>query len=76
LDDANAIASAAIAGAGIAWAPLWLVSSALRAGALVPLLADWAGEDLSMFLVRRDGPMPDRVNRVMSFLKANRSSCD
>ena len=76
LDDANAVATAAAAGAGIAWAPRWLVSTALQTGALVRLLSDWEGEPMTMSIVRRDGLMPERVGQVIAFLKANRSSFD
>ena len=72
LDDANAIVTAAMAGAGIAWTPRWLVSSALRDGALVPLLAEWSAEEMPMSLVRREGLIPERVEQVIAFLKANR----
>lgn len=74
VDDANAIAAAAAAGAGIAWAPRWLVSAALGAGGLVPVLADWAGEEMAMSLVRRDGLVPRRVEQVVAFLKEHRQS--
>ncbi|WP_050436168.1 LysR family transcriptional regulator [Chondromyces crocatus] len=37
-DDLEAIAAAAVAGAGLAWLPCWLVADALRAGTLVPVL--------------------------------------
>ena len=72
LDDANAIVAAATAGAGIAWTPQWLVSSALRNGALVPLLTEWSAEEMAMSLVRREGLIPERVEQVIAFLKANR----
>ena len=74
LDDANAIAAAATAGAGIAWAPRWLVSAALGAGELVPVMTDWAGEEMAMSLVRRDGLVPRRVEQVVAFLKEQRRS--
>lgn len=40
LDDLDAIAEAAAAGAGIAWLPSWLVRAQLSRGELVQLLAD------------------------------------
>ena len=73
LDDANAIAAATTAGAGIAWTPRWLVSPALRNGALAPLLAEWSDKEMPMALVRREGLIPERVEQVIAFLKANRS---
>lgn len=72
MDDANAIVAAAIAGAGIAWAPSWLVSAALRSGALVPLMSDWTSEEMKMFIVRREGSVPERIEQVISFLKQSR----
>jgi DNA-binding transcriptional LysR family regulator len=43
LDDLDAIADAAAAGAGIAWLPRWLVRERLRNGALVELFAGQPG---------------------------------
>jgi DNA-binding transcriptional LysR family regulator len=74
MDDANAIVAAAVSGTGIAWAPRWLVSAALRAGALIPLLSDWTGEEMKMFVVRRVGPAPKRTEQVISFLRKHRLS--
>jgi DNA-binding transcriptional LysR family regulator len=75
LDDANAACAAAIAGAGVIWAPTWLVREALASGRLQAVLADWATEEMTMSVVRRDqGHTPERVDRVIAFLKENRSS--
>lgn len=74
LDDANAILAAAISGVGIAWTPRWLVSEAVRAGGLRPLLAGWVGEEMTMFMVRRNGLAPERTEQVINFLKSHRSS--
>ena len=72
VDDANAIVEAAIAGAGIAWAPQWLVANALRSGKLVPLLEAWSFERMTMSMVRRrHGHNPKRVDSVIGFFKAN-----
>jgi len=72
VDDANAVAQAAIAGAGIAWTPQWLVANALRSGKLIPLLEAWSVERMTMSMVRRrHGNNPKRVDSVMEFLKAN-----
>lgn len=72
IDDANAVAQAAVAGAGIAWAPDWLVAGALRAGALVALLTDWSAEPMVMRAVRRRNDRnPQRIEQVLAFLQAN-----
>ncbi|MCX8997070.1 LysR family transcriptional regulator [Rhizobiaceae bacterium BDR2-2] len=39
-EDMEAIADAAVAGYGLAWLPCWLIRERVRAGSLVPLLAD------------------------------------
>ncbi len=72
IDDANAVAQAAVAGARIAWAPDWLVADALRTGALVAVLSDWAAERTVMWAVRRRNARdPERIEQVLAFLKAN-----
>jgi DNA-binding transcriptional LysR family regulator len=72
LDDANAAVEAAVAGAGIAWAPDWLVAAAVRSGNLKAVLKDWSPEPMTMFLVRRrNGRDPKRIEQVIAFLKAN-----
>ena len=72
MDDANAVVAAAIAGVGIAWAPRWLVADALLSGALVAILEAWAGKPSIISILRRKtGQDPDRVTRVIAFLKAN-----
>ncbi len=43
LDDLDAIADAATAGAGIAWLPYWLIRERVLSGALVHLFADQPG---------------------------------
>ncbi|MFF6656534.1 LysR family transcriptional regulator [Pseudomonas aeruginosa] len=42
-DDLSAIADAAVEGLGLAWLPCWLVRDQVRAGTLVPVLADLPG---------------------------------
>lgn len=72
LDDANAVARTAIAGAGIAWAPRWLVADALRAGSLSPVLDEWACERTTMWMIRRNHALnPTRMDRVMTFFRKN-----
>jgi DNA-binding transcriptional LysR family regulator len=75
LDDANAVCAAAIAGAGVIWAPAWLVREALASGQLQAVLAGWVTEEMTMSVIRRDQDhTPERVDRVITFLKENRSS--
>lgn len=72
LDDANAVAAAAIAGAGIAWTPGWLVAEALRTGSLVILLAGWESERMMMSMIRRHKAQRlRRVDSVQTFLREN-----
>jgi DNA-binding transcriptional LysR family regulator len=71
-DDANAVVEAAVAGAGVAWAPDWLVATAVRSGSLKAVLEDWVPEPMTMSVVRRrNGRDPKRIERVIAFLKAN-----
>ena len=74
MDDANAGVTATVSGAGLIWAPRWLVSPALRAGTLTEVLASWAGEQTPMSVLRREGRAPDRVEQVITFLRQSRSS--
>ncbi|MCU4161412.1 LysR family transcriptional regulator [Acidiphilium sp. AL] len=74
LDDACAVAAAAVSGIGIAWVPSRLISLPLRAGALVPLLSDWAGKPMRMSIVRREGRVSERTRIVMEFLRTNRTA--
>jgi DNA-binding transcriptional LysR family regulator len=75
LDDANAACAAALAGAGLLWAPEWLVNHALGAGRLVEVLAEYAGERMRMSIIRRDQPHnPERLGRVLAFLSESRST--
>ncbi|OEC94708.1 MULTISPECIES: LysR family transcriptional regulator [unclassified Rhizobium] len=72
LDDANSVVQTAIAGAGIAWAPHWLVADALRAGSLSSVLDDWACEPTTMWMIRRNHTLnPTRIDRVMTFIRKN-----
>jgi DNA-binding transcriptional LysR family regulator len=65
----------AIAGAGVIWAPTWLVREALASGQLQAVLADWVTEKMAMSVIRRDQDhTPERVDRMITFLKENRSS--
>ena len=71
LDDAEAAWQAAIAGIGIAWAPDWLTAEALTAGTVVEVLQEWHGKPTSMSILRREGgPVPARVQAVMTFLRS------
>ena len=74
LDDANAVHAAAVAGAGIIWSPRWLVGDSLRTGRLAFVLDDWADVEMDMSIVRRaHDHAPERVNKVVAFLKAHRA---
>ncbi|MDR3516120.1 MAG: LysR family transcriptional regulator [Azospirillaceae bacterium] len=74
VDDANAACAAALAGAGLLWAPEWLVNRELGAGRLVKILPPEAGERMKMSIIRRDQPHnPERIARVLAFLKESRS---
>lgn len=54
VDDANAVHAAAIAGAGVLWAPRWLVCDSLRTERLMPILSDWSADEMNMSIIRRD----------------------
>jgi len=72
LDDANSVVQTAIAGAGIAWAPHWLVADALRAGSLSAVLDEWACGPTTMWMIRRNHALnPTRIDRVMTFFRKN-----
>lgn len=72
LDDGEAAWRAAIAGIGIAWAPDWLAAEALAAGTVVEVLQEWRGKPTPMSILRREGgPIPARVQAVMTFLRSN-----
>ncbi len=74
LDDANAACAGALAGAGLLWAPEWLVNRELCAGQLVEVLSQVPGERMRMSIIRRDQHHnPERLERVVAFLKENRS---
>lgn len=75
MDDANAACSAAVAGAGLLWAPDWLVNRELSAGRLVDVFPQVVGERMGMSIIRRDqAHHPERLDRVVAFLKESRSS--
>jgi DNA-binding transcriptional LysR family regulator len=70
LDDGAAAWSAALHGAGIASAPLWLVAEDLRSGRAVELLDDWRDADVTMSFLRREQRLaPARVNTLITFLR-------
>jgi DNA-binding transcriptional LysR family regulator len=72
IDDGDAAWRAALNGAGIAMAPLWLAADALIAGQMIEVLRDWRGEDTQFSIVRRDRQQASkRVEAVIDFLKAN-----
>ncbi len=72
LDDGEAAWRAAIAGIGIAWAPDWLAAEALDAGTVVEVLPEWRGKPTPMSILRREGgPVPARVQAVVTFLRSS-----
>jgi DNA-binding transcriptional LysR family regulator len=75
VDDANAVHAAGIAGAGVLWAPRWLVRDSLQTQRLMPVLSDWSADEMEMSIIRRDQAYtPERVGQVITFLKESRSS--
>jgi DNA-binding transcriptional LysR family regulator len=64
LDDLDAIADAACAGAGIAWLPRWLVQARVRAGALVDVFAGQPGFLYDVHAVWPQAPHVARRIRV------------
>ncbi len=72
LDDANAIAAAAVAGVGLMWTPSWLVREAISSRSLVPALSDWSCEPMDISIVRRPQEQnPERIRKVIAFLIAH-----
>lgn len=71
LNDTGAVHDAALAGAGLALLPRWLVAQALRSGALVAVLPGWAGPALPIHLLwPHGGSLPLRVRAVVDALAA------
>ncbi len=64
LDDLDAIADAATAGAGIAWVPRWLVRERIRQGQLVELFAERPGYPYDVHAVWLQTPHVPRRLRV------------
>jgi len=70
-DDLSAIADAAIDGLGIAWLPCWLIRDAVRAGQLVPVLADQPRQVFESVALWPDTPhLPLRVRVAIDALAA------
>jgi DNA-binding transcriptional LysR family regulator len=68
-DNGEAMVAWAIAGLGIAEAPSFLVSDALEAGALVPLLQDYPGPETAIHVVRPPGShVPGKVRVLIDTL--------
>jgi len=68
-DDGASAWKAAVSGAGIVSAPLWLAADDLRAGRVVELLREWRDVDTVVSFLRRDPSA--RVNRVIEHLRRN-----
>ena len=77
-NDMTALVMAALHGQGLVFAPLPLVLPLLRAGALTPLMPDWLGHGVQVFMhypSRRN--LPARVKSFVNFmLKQLRSNPD
>jgi DNA-binding transcriptional LysR family regulator len=70
IDDGDAVWGAALRGAGLAMAPLWLAAEALIAGKMVEVLRLWRGEATQVSILRRDHRhSPKRVEAVIAFLR-------
>jgi DNA-binding transcriptional LysR family regulator len=71
-DDGASAWKAAIHGAGITSAPLWLAADDLREGRAVELLRDWRDAEVTMNFLRRDRRLtPGRVDAVIAYLRAH-----
>jgi DNA-binding transcriptional LysR family regulator len=69
-DDGEAGWRAALDGAGIASAPMFLAADALARGAMIELLPEWRTAETPVSIVRRDARLsPPRVDAVIAFLK-------
>ena len=69
-DDAEALREAAIAGCGILFSTDWLVDDALRAGRLVPVLADWrlADEGAIHLITPRARRVPNKTRAFSEWI--------
>jgi len=71
-DDGASAWKAAVHGAGIVSAPLWLGADDLRAGRAIELLRDWRDADTTMNFLRRDRRLtPERVNTLIAYLRTH-----
>jgi len=69
-DDGASAWEAALHGAGIVSAPLWLAADDLRAGRAIEVLRDWRDADTTMNFLRRDRRLtPERVNTLIAYLR-------
>jgi DNA-binding transcriptional LysR family regulator len=68
VNNGRALMPALYAGLGLALQPEFLLGDALRTGALVPVLPDWAAPPLSLFLLSPPGRRPLRVRLLMDWL--------
>jgi DNA-binding transcriptional LysR family regulator len=64
-DNGEAVTQAAIAGLGVAMLPTFLISDAIEAGTLIPVLNDFTIGEAGLYLVRPPGPASARV-RVLT----------
>jgi len=64
-DNGEAVLAAALSGVGVAALPDFLIEKHIEAGALVPLLTDYAVPELGMFVLRPPGAFPARKVRAL-----------
>jgi DNA-binding transcriptional LysR family regulator len=67
-DNGTALASAAVAGLGIAWLPDHLIEGYLDSGSLVPVMTRYPVPTAGMFVVRPPGERSARKVRVLTEL--------
>lgn len=76
LDDLQAVADAAIAGAGLAWLPSWLLAHYVLRGQLQAVLADHRGQPLPIHVIWPTAPhMPAKTRCAIDALVAATPSC-
>jgi DNA-binding transcriptional LysR family regulator len=71
-DNGEAVAQAVIAGLGISLLPTFLISDAIEAGKLEPLLMNYPVGEAGLFLVRPPGAQPPAKVRVLTELIVER----
>lgn len=73
-DSLDAVADAAVAGAGLSWLPCWLVAGHVRRGELIRVLTEHPGEVFDIHALWPRAPLlPMRVRAAIDILAANLS---